>query len=503
MSCTPSTADLWELLHLVLPRYLRITLKRADISFKRVIELLQHANENTIMLQVPWMPSFIAIPGYESISKLSLDIGKDGVAIFPMDLASGVPPFMLTSDRGPQAPRKVLDLCCCPGGKFLMLSDHIDSEATIVGIDVSQSRMNVTKSLVHKHLNAVYVSHSCQHLCPRMLLVRADGTTFSRDDRGELAYDSSIGLAEIERCGYKRKRNKSMRGREMRQLKDSWSAQANPLIVPDCLQKPKPSSSAVKDVAHTRVEEEEKIEGEWNGDGFFFGCFDAVLVDAQCTHDSSYRHLRYLSDNPANSCIGDSNSRLKDVVWTNECRSYKNIGSVASDESVYALQRDLIAKGFSCLAPGGELVYSTCSAEQEQNEDVVQWLLDKEKGNVEVVPVVDDWCGGCSSSDYLADKIDSALYRLVGLLSTQPPPYDELLNFLRQQLSCGPGLDSIHLLANEVCKHAASFQAAPGREGRLPGTAYFGMWACTSGLFVSRLRKLNTTTPQVVRTETT
>lgn len=280
-----------------------------------------------------------------------------------------------------------------------------------------------------------------------------------------------------------------MRCREMRQLKDSWCSRIRLL---------KPASSAPEDIANTRDEEEEN--GEGGGEGGLFRCFDAVLVDAQCTHDSSYRHLRYLSDETSNS---SREPCPRDVMWSNKCRSYKNIDSVASDESVYALQRDLLARGFSCLAPGGELVYSTCSAEHEQNEDIVQWLLDKEKDNVEVVPVVDSWCSGYSSTDYLANESDSDLFQLVKLLSAQPIPHSEILNFLRRHLSSDQGLERFHLLSDEVCRYAASFHVPPGREGRLAGTAYFGMWACTSGLFVSRIRKVHPKSTPAVRTEET
>jgi len=39
-------------------------------------------------------------------------------------------------------------------------------------------------------------------------------------------------------------------------------------------------------------------------------------------------------------------------------------------------QKKMIKRAFSLLKPGGVLVYSTCTFEKEENEDVVQWLLD-------------------------------------------------------------------------------------------------------------------------------
>lgn len=47
----------------------------------------------------------------------------------------------------------------------------------------------------------------------------------------------------------------------------------------------------------------------------------------------------------------------------------------AGAAALRALQRGLLRNGFQQLAPGGSLVYSTCSFARAQNEDVVRWLL--------------------------------------------------------------------------------------------------------------------------------
>jgi 16S rRNA C967 or C1407 C5-methylase (RsmB/RsmF family) len=43
------------------------------------------------------------------------------------------------------------------------------------------------------------------------------------------------------------------------------------------------------------------------------------------------------------------------------------------------LQRKLIESGFRLLKEGGSMVYSTCSLSQEQNENIVSWLLERNK----------------------------------------------------------------------------------------------------------------------------
>jgi 16S rRNA C967 or C1407 C5-methylase (RsmB/RsmF family) len=537
---TTSRSDVWELLHLVLPRFLRITVKNRSTSLEKVIQRLQEANPAVLLMQVPWLPSFVAIPGYVSISLLVLAMEEEGVNVFPMDIASGIPPEILAG-RGRESPppQKVLDLCCCPGGKFLMLSDFLAPDATIVGVDVSKQRMFTTKSLVHKYLNAVYANNSCHFTPPRMLLFSSDGTTFARDSSEDLLYDSRVGLEEIRSGGYKRKRNKSLRGREERRLKGVRRAlaAARPDEVmtaaavaaggvakrdtPTCSEKPDEDPPGPQS---SLMDAEEGAEDD------VFDKYDAVLVDAQCTHDSSYRHMRYVGD--SNSTSGNSNIVVGDseTVWVNECRNYKNIDSVESDDSVYALQKKLLAKGFASLVEGGELVYSTCSAEVAQNESVVQWLLEREQGSVELVPVAEAWCregsgagegsGGCGGGEG---------GELRGLLARQPLNLSALRSFLAAPApapcaaaaaaplsafsSCqaqtnihintqteietetgietgtGTGSPRLRRLADEMCRYSAGLRAPPGRPGALAGTAYFGLWAGTSGLFLSRMRR--------------
>lgn len=50
-------------------------------------------------------------------------------------------------------------------------------------------------------------------------------------------------------------------------------------------------------------------------------------------------------------------------------------------------QKELIENAFNNLKPGGEMVYSTCSLEPEENEGVVDWLL-KNKDNAKLLKAV-------------------------------------------------------------------------------------------------------------------
>ncbi|MCO5549211.1 hypothetical protein L7F22_002677 [Adiantum nelumboides] len=92
-----------------------------------------------------------------------------------------------------------------------------------------------------------------------------------------------------------------------------------------------------------------------------------VLVDAECTHDGSLKHI------------------LKYEHWgweTMERRvlDHERLASITS------LQLLLLTNGFRLLKAGGTLVYSTCSLTNAQNEEVVETFLSGHS-NAELVEI--------------------------------------------------------------------------------------------------------------------
>ncbi len=86
--------------------------------------------------------------------------------------------------------------------------------------------------------------------------------------------------------------------------------------------------------------------------------FDKILVDAPCSGTGTIR------------------KSLKTVqIW--------NPGMISK---LARQQKELIVSAFENLKVGGEMVYSTCSVEPEENEGVVDYLLEK-FANAEIVPV--------------------------------------------------------------------------------------------------------------------
>jgi NOL1/NOP2/sun family putative RNA methylase len=87
--------------------------------------------------------------------------------------------------------------------------------------------------------------------------------------------------------------------------------------------------------------------------------FHRVLVDAPCTGEGNYRW--------------DALGRL---------RHHRR----ASGDLPH-LQRQLLLRGFDLLAPGGTLLYATCTYNPAENEAVVQTLLDQRPATLEPIPI--------------------------------------------------------------------------------------------------------------------
>ncbi len=98
--------------------------------------------------------------------------------------------------------------------------------------------------------------------------------------------------------------------------------------------------------------------------------FDAVLVDAPCSGEGMFRR--------------HPETRLE---W--------NAGSPAG---CAARQKRILASAYAMLAPGGRLVYSTCTFSPEENEQVIAWFVNA-YGDMEPAPFfVPTGDGQCLSS---------------------------------------------------------------------------------------------------------
>lgn len=95
-------------------------------------------------------------------------------------------------------------------------------------------------------------------------------------------------------------------------------------------------------------------EGVWKAYPEFF---DKVLVDVPCSMEGRFA--------------------------TYEPDTYKG-WSVAKVKNLSHLQKWILRSAVSCCKVGGRIIYSTCTLSPEENEEVIDWILEKEEGNVKV-----------------------------------------------------------------------------------------------------------------------
>jgi 16S rRNA C967 or C1407 C5-methylase (RsmB/RsmF family) len=528
----------YEILHILIPRFLRVI---GDGSDSRICnaqsQLSDRLGPNAGLLSVVrWFhsASFMSLPGYLSIN----DIDPSSIGFFPLDIASACAVNAM-SICGDSESTKILDLCCCPGGKTQMIYDSVGNQVhrrrsgrqanvLIVGVDISETRLRVCTSLLNrtarykamelskhrpgaalidpmnlvqprKKLSSSNNKSSAAEECnteegdivktaecavkpPHLMIFSCDGTKFGEDTMGTLVYDSVVqdcelqhildkekrglilrrngkllpimshlvadtqscnSVAEEENGGRKRK-NKSARQRENKMLR---------LIE-------KNDMALIFSNAHSHdthaTQEESEVDGQGAagveaGEGnnvievgqkrslpvLDEGTFDFVLVDAECSHDGSYRHMRYVneghpdqedqdrskdhtSNTSPHAAARPGNSHIKPLTAS----SYVRDSFEEERGRIVALQKQLLGNGFRLLratstsststtststsststsststtstsasASSPYLVYSTCSLEKSQNEEVVQWLLDTHR-DAELCPLeLSDLCG--------------------------------------------------------------------------------------------------------------
>ncbi|GMF25243.1 unnamed protein product [Phytophthora fragariaefolia] len=269
----------------------------------------------TVPQAVPWLPGFYSLPVSAPLARVDLyKVGK----LYGIDISSGYAVSLLDIQPG----EHVLDLCCAPGAKLTMIADLLQLKGSVTGVDFSRPRLGACRQLVHKYQLFQPESEAADSKW-RCRLFHADGRTFNIGPKTECAHidgmevllDTQEIASRAPKDRMRKRKNKSARARDAKRQK---------LLVLD---------SAL---------------------------YDKVLVDAECTHDGSIRHLQ----------------RLNTVAkWEEYVRDHLNPSEV---ERILKLQRGLIQNGFNLLRPGGTMIYSTCSLSVKQNEGIVSSFLQDE-----------------------------------------------------------------------------------------------------------------------------
>ena len=460
--------------------------------------------EEVHLRRVKWSPvNFYALPGYISINSLSDSsdgyVFSRGRTLYPMDISSALAVYALGIEASHTGgSHKVIDLCCSPGNKFQMISELLSSDSLMVGVDISESRLNVCKSLLrryNRHFSCSINSNSnSSAMGPRQLVFHGDSTLFSRDNNsmGSLVYDSTVYRHEYSHLADRMKLNKSTRSKIRKSLK---------AVEGRLLQGREPSSVG---------------EDSWTESSGFISLdnFDYAIVDAECTHDASYRHLSHIivphndQDNDYLLPLSSDGSSVKpdfrlyisDNSSSSSSSSSNNKSHRKMNESnnLRALQRDLVRNGFHLLRPGGVLVYSTCSKDELQNEEIIKWLLLTEGRRAQVVPIIEDIrqyiskATVCRSSSISICSDEHAVVET----STMSPNEEEGIGLLQQELpelvSSLKTLDTtgIRELSDRICRDVASQDSPILMESTtLSGAMHISYKSGMSGLFIAKIRK--------------
>ncbi|KAI3725889.1 hypothetical protein L1987_65685 [Smallanthus sonchifolius] len=310
-----------------LPRYVRL-----KPGCEEQVEAIE-ADIGCKLEKVEWLPNFYLLPPHIQIAgSKSYQEGK----IYGIDAASGAAVSALNISNGDH----VLDLCAAPGAKLCMVLELLGNSGSVTGVDVARHRLAACRTLVQKYS----LGDHCR-------LFVADGAEFSlipiRLHSDFKSLNREFGMKEDELL-YKewtsrkpwKERKKAIKERE----KGSLQLNQDPELIYYG------RHSGVVGLSKTEL-----LKTVSTRDISQFG-YDKVLVDAECTHDGSIKHIQ----------------KFENWGWTTLER---RVLDAERTDHLTILQFRLLTNGFKLLKVGGYLVYSTCSLTYAQNEDVVEKFL--------------------------------------------------------------------------------------------------------------------------------
>uniref|UniRef100_A0ACD5ZVW3 Uncharacterized protein n=1 Tax=Avena sativa TaxID=4498 RepID=A0ACD5ZVW3_AVESA len=310
-----------------IPRYIRL---KPGTGSRMVTEI--ESELKCDLRKVSWLPDFYAIPPEIQIAgSKAYQQGK----IYGIDAASGAAILALDVQQGDH----VLDLCAAPGAKLCMLADMLGSTGSLTGVDVAKHRLAACCTMLQKY-----------SIGDRSRLFVADGTSFSI-----LPAKSNLGTME----GYTGTENNESMFSEWTS-KRSWKDRQKS-------KKPKaaglPSTSEPELIYYGKDSglvglQKHYVLSPSTDDAACTSGYDKVLVDAECTHDGSIKHIQ------------------KFEFWGWKTLDRRVLDAERTGNLLY-LQLGLLTNGFKLLKTGGSLVYSTCSLTVAQNENVVQQFLSR------------------------------------------------------------------------------------------------------------------------------
>ncbi|XP_060189299.1 uncharacterized protein LOC132618253 [Lycium barbarum] len=289
--------------------------------------------------KVCWLPNFYYLPPDVRIaSSKAYQEGK----MYGIDAASGAAVTALDISVGD----RVLDLCAAPGAKLCMMLDILGSSGSVTGVDIAKHRLAACRTMIQKY----GLGDHCR-------LFVADGTNFSllpvrvHSDsplQNENADEFASGENSEVYREWKSRRPWKERKKEALAREKGVSKLFSPTQEPELIFYGRYSGvvGMRKNELYQKMPISEVLQ---------LG-YDKVLVDAECTHDGSIKHVQ----------------KFEQWGWTTLER---RVLDAERTDDLTVLQLQLLTNGFRLLRVGGVLVYSTCSLTFTQNEDVVEQFL--------------------------------------------------------------------------------------------------------------------------------
>ncbi|KAL2662495.1 hypothetical protein GLYMA_02G047100v4 [Glycine max] len=328
------------------PRYIRL-----KPGFESCIEEVE-AEVKCKLEKLEWLPGFYSLPPHVQIAgSRAYREGK----IYGIDAASGAAVMALNISPGDH----VLDLCAAPGAKLCMILDLLGDSGSVAGVDVARHRLAACRTMLQKYM----IGGRCR-------LFVADGTAFSVIPSGFCSDCKSCESGLEGRVDVFKEWTSRRPWKERKKANKSGTAQLVSRSQPPELIYYGQHSGVVGltkgELYRTLSDNEIANHG-----------YDKVLVDAECTHDGSVKHIQKFED----WGWGTLQRRVLDAERTDD---------------LHTLQLNLLTNGFRLLKVGGSLVYSTCSLTIAQNEDVVeQFLKENETAELTEIDAASDWpCKG-------------------------------------------------------------------------------------------------------------
>ncbi|PHT49945.1 hypothetical protein CQW23_09692 [Capsicum baccatum] len=332
------------------PRYIRLKPGYADCLEEIETDI------RCKLERVCWLPNFYHLPPDVRIaSSKAYQEGK----IYGIDAASGAAVSALDISVGDH----VLDLCAAPGAKLCMMLDILGSSGSVTGVDIAKHRLAACRTMLQKY----GLGDHCR-------LFVADGTSFSllpvRVHSGSLLQNENVDefasgeKSEVYRK-WKSRRPWKERKKEAIAKEKGVSKLFSPTQEPELIFYGR--FSGVVGMRKNELYQKKPIS-----EVLQLG-YDKVLVDAECTHDGSIKHVQ----------------KFEQWGWTTFQR---RVLDAERTDDLIVLQLQLLTNGFKLLRVGGALVYSTCSLTFAQNEDVVeQFLSENTSAELLEITAAENW----------------------------------------------------------------------------------------------------------------